>query len=262
MNDVKKSEPPSLSVEGYLARICLHRPSYANRLEPGDLDLLLDFCKRLSADTSVRAVVLEAEGRHFSAGYDIRRIMEIAEGSSSGPLDNPFEAVVDAVERLPQPTIARLHGGVYGGATDLALACDFRIGTPATEMFMPAAQLGLLYYPSGIRRFTERLGVRHAKEMFLLGEKIDAAGMLRIGFLNELVQAEDLDGRIDALTTRLCGQAPLAMRGAKHAIDTLARGDFDLAQFKLREAETLRSADLKEGVAAWAEKRPPQFNGR
>jgi enoyl-CoA hydratase/carnithine racemase len=244
-----------------LARITLRRPAHANRLEPDDLDALLEHLRRLSADTEVRAVVLEAEGRHFSAGYDIRRIMAIAENSASGPLDNPFEAVVEAMERLPQPTIARLHGGVYGGATDLALACDLRIGTPAAEMFMPAAQLGLLYYPSGIRRFAERLGVRHAKEMFLLGEKIDAAGMLRIGFLNELVAAEDLDRRIAQLTERLCAQAPLAIRGAKYAVDAYARGDFDLTAFKQREAQTLRSADLKEGVAAWAEKRSPRFNG-
>jgi len=249
-------------VEGYLARITLRRPGYANRLETEDLEILLDFCRRLSADTTVRAVVLEAEGRHFSAGYDIGRIMEIAANTPSGTLDNPFEAVVEAVERLPQPTIARLHGGVYGGSTDLALACDLRIGTPATEMFMPAAQLGLLYYPSGIRRFTERLGARHAKELFLLGEKIDAAGMLRMGFLNELLPAEDLDRRIAQLTERLCAQAPLAIRGAKHAIDTMLRGDFDLSSFKEREAQALRSADLKEGVAAWAEKRAPQFQGR
>jgi enoyl-CoA hydratase len=262
MDSSKKSEPPSLTVEGYLARITLRRPEHANRLEPADLDTLLGYCKLLAADPSVRAVMLQAKGRHFSAGYDIRRIMEIAEKSASGPLDNPFEALVEAFERLPQPTIARLHGGVYGGSTDLALACDLRIGTPATEMFMPAAQLGLLYYPSGIRRFTERLGPRHAKEMFLLGEKLDADAMLRVGFLNELVPAEDLDRRIEELTTRLCGQAPLAIRGAKLAIDAFARGDFDLAAFKEREAQTLRSADLKEGVAAWAEKRPPRFNGR
>ncbi|WP_233161751.1 MULTISPECIES: enoyl-CoA hydratase/isomerase family protein [unclassified Achromobacter] len=244
-----------------MARITLRRPAHANRLEPADLDVLMGFCAQLRQDSQVRAVVLEGEGRHFSAGYDIRRIMEIAGDSATGPLYNPFEALVDAFERLPQPTIARLHGGVYGGSTDLALACDFRIGTPATEMFMPAAQMGLLYYPSGLRRYTERLGVRHAKEMFLLGEKIDAAGMLRIGFLNELVPAEELDQRIAALTQRLCDQAPLAIRGAKQAIDALARGQFDLTAFKQLEAQTLRSADLKEGVAAWAEKRAPRFSG-
>lgn len=262
MDDIKKSQPPSLNVEGYLARITLHRPAHANRLEPEDLQALLGFFGHLAQDTAVRAVVLQAEGRHFCAGYDIRRILSIAQATPAGPLDNPFEAVVEALERLPQPTIARLHGGVYGGATDLALACDLRIGTPATEMFMPAAQLGLLYYPSGIRRFTERLGPRHAKELFLLGEKLGAADMLRIGFLNELVAEEELDRRIARLTDRLCEQAPLAIRGAKQAIDALGRGDFDVAAFKAREAQTLRSADLKEGVAAWAEKRAPRFQGR
>jgi enoyl-CoA hydratase/carnithine racemase len=260
--DEKISLPPELEVQGYLARIRLRRPHHANRLEPEDLDVLVDICRQLGANPTVRAVELESEGKHFSAGFDIRRVADIAAATPSGPIDNPFEAAVEALERLPQPTIARIHGGVYGGSTDLALACDFRIGTPATEMFMPAARLGLLYYPSGIRRFVSRLGLRNAKALFLLGDKLDAARMLEIGFLDELVAADALDARVGELAERLCGQAPLAIRGVKHAIDTLSRGEFDLADFKRREAETLRSADLKEGSAAWAEKREPNFVGR
>ncbi|MGP1615880.1 MAG: enoyl-CoA hydratase/isomerase family protein, partial [Pollutimonas bauzanensis] len=143
------SDAPSLHIDEHIARIRLRRPAQANRLEPQDLDLLLDYCGQLSARPEVRAIIIESSGRYFSAGYDIRRIVDIAGQSAADTLENPFEAVIEAFERLPQPTIARLHGGVYGGSTDLALACDFRIGTPATEMFMPAAALGLLYYPSG-----------------------------------------------------------------------------------------------------------------
>ena len=242
--------------------MCLQRPAHANRLEPEDLATLEELCRQLAGDSNVRVVILQSEGKHFSAGFDIRHILGISAEPAGALLNNPFEAVVEAFERLPQPTIARLHGGVYGGATDLALACDFRIGTPATEMFMPAAQLGVLYYPSGIRRFTERLGPRNAKEMFLLGERMDADSMLRIGYLNELVAAEQLASRIDQIAQRLCEQAPLALRGAKHAIDGFSRGDLDLEAFKKRETEALRSHDLKEGVAAWSEKRRPAFTGR
>jgi len=262
MEDKKISEPPALQVEGYLARIRLRRPHHANRLEAQDLDTLRDLCARLAADETVRVVVLESAGKYFSSGFDIRRVARIATEAPGDTVDNPFEAVAEALERLPQPTIARLHGGVYGGSTDLALACDFRIGTPDTEMFMPAARLGLLYYPSGIRRFVSRLGARHAKAMFLLGDRYEASRMLEIGFLDELVPAEALDRRIDELVDQLAGQAPLAVRGAKHAIDAMARGDFDLHDFKRRETQALRSADLLEGSQAWAEKRPPRFSGR
>jgi enoyl-CoA hydratase len=258
------SLPPLLTLDGHLARITLRRPKQANRIENSDLAVLLEYFDRLARDSATRVVVLAADGRHFSAGYDIGSVSEIARTQPEGLIVNPFEPVVEALERLPQITIARLHGGVYGGSTDLALACDFRVGLGLTEMFMPAAALGLLYYPSGIKRFASRLGADHAKRLFLLGEKIDAAEMLRIGFLTDLVPGdgvEALDARIEKMANRMVSLAPLALQETKRAINALSRNDFDLENFKRREARLLRSADLAEGLAAWQEKRPAAFTG-
>jgi enoyl-CoA hydratase/carnithine racemase len=93
-----------------------------------------------------------------------------------------FETVVNRLEDIAVPTICRLNGGVYGGSTDLALACDFRIGVDSCEMFMPAARLGLHYYKSGIARYVSRLGVDNAEKLFLTARKIGAVEMLRIGY--------------------------------------------------------------------------------
>lgn len=261
MTQANPSLPPLLSINEAVARILLRRPAQANRLDTRDLAVLMDHITQLSNNDAVRVVVIEAEGRYYSAGYDIGQILEIARNNPEGVIENPFEPVIEALERMPQMTIARIHGGVYGGSTDLALACDFRVGTPNTEMFMPAAALGLLYYPSGLKRFVSRLGADNAKRLFLLGEKIDANEMQRIGFLTDLVTPDALDVHIEKMTERLTSMAPRAVQESKRAINAISRGDFDLADFKLREASVLRSADLQEGLAAFHEKRRANFTG-
>jgi enoyl-CoA hydratase/carnithine racemase len=157
------------------------------------------------------------------------------------------------------PTICRLNGGVYGGSTDLALACDFRIGVDTAEMFMPAARLGLHYYTSGIRRYVSRLGADNAKKLFLTAARIEASEMLRIGYLTAVVPAESLDEEVDRLAGILAGNAPAAMRGMKRAINEFSHGQLDEAASDQRARDSMRGAEIKEGIKAFAEKRPPKF---
>ena len=149
------------------------------------------------------------------------------------------------------PTICRLNGGVYGGSTDLALACDFRIGVDTAEMFMPAARLGLHYYTSGIARYVSRLGVDNAKKLFLTAQKIAAPEMLRIGYLTAMVPPEALDEEVDRLATILAGNAPQAMRGMKRAINEFARGKLDEEAADRRHRESMRGDEIKEGIKAF-----------
>ena len=176
---------PLLDIDGARATIRLNRPKHLNRLQPDDLDALLKLFDRIEADPAIRVLVLTGTGRAFSAGYDLNSVAERAtsadEQQSAG---SAFEVVVNRLEDLGVPTICRLNGGVYGGSTDLALACDFRIGVDTCEMFMPAARLGLHYYTSGIARYVSRLGVDNAKKLFLTAaEDRRAPEMLRIGYL-------------------------------------------------------------------------------
>jgi enoyl-CoA hydratase/carnithine racemase len=170
--------------------------------------------------------------------------------------------MVDRLEALRVPTIAALNGSVYGGATDLALACDFRIGVEGMRLLMPAARLGIVYYASGIRRYVTRLGVAAAKKLFLTAQPIDAAEMLRVGYLDEVVAAGDLMSRAEALAATLATNAPLAVAGLKRAINEAAVGTLDRDALAAVRALCAASADHAEGVRAWAEKRAPVFAGR
>src|SRR5664279_3470536 len=251
---------PVFERDGARATIRLNRPKHLNRLQPDDLEALLKLFDRIEADPAIRVLVLTGTGRAFSAGYDLG---SIAERAASAPQQqsagSAFEVVVNRLEDLAIPTICRLNGGVYGGSTDLALACDFRIGVDTCEMFMPAARLGLHYYKSGIRRYVSRLGVDNAKRLFLTAEKIGATEMLRIGYLTAMAPAEALDEEVDRLADILAGNAPLAMRGMKRAINEYARGELDEEAADRRHRDSMRSAEIKEGIKAFSEKRPPKF---
>jgi enoyl-CoA hydratase len=251
---------PLLEISGARATIRLNRPKHLNRLQPDDLDALLELFDRIEADPAIRVLVLTGTGRAFSAGYDLGSIAERAASAPEQPTaGSAFEVVVNRLEDLGIPTICRLNGGVYGGATDLALACDFRIGVDSGEMFMPAARLGLHYYKSGIVRYVSRLGVDNAKKLFLTAQKIDAAEMLRIGYLTAMASADALDQEVDKLAAILAGNAPVAMRGMKRAINEFARGQLDEQAADRRARDSMRGAEIKEGIRAFAEKRSPKF---
>jgi enoyl-CoA hydratase len=253
------ASPPILERRGGCVTIRLNRPRHVNRLQPEDLDVLMKLFGEIEADGALRVLILTGTGRAFSAGYDLGSLAERAAAPQPQTAGSAFEVVVNRLEDLGVPTICRLNGGVYGGATDLALACDFRIGTETCEMFMPAALRGLHYYTSGIKRYVSRLGVDNAKRLFLTADRIDAAEMLRIGYLTALVAPDRLDAEVDRLATQLSGNAPIAMRGMKRTINEFARGALDEDASDARARDSMHGEEIKEGISAFAEKRTPRF---
>jgi enoyl-CoA hydratase len=252
--------PPLLALDDTgCATITLNRPRHLNRLHREDLLALQSHLAQLAQDTTLRVVVLAAQGRSFCAGFNLD---ELEAPGAAGQDPQLFEHTVDALEALPVPTLVRLQGSVYGGATDLALACDFRVGVQGMELRMPAARLGLHYYPSGLRRYVSRLGLQAAKRLFLLAETVPAEELLRIGYLDALAPAAELDAAVQGFTQALASGAPLALRGMKLSLNEIGRGDFDLKRLRLREARCAVSDDLREGLAAFAERREPRFTGR
>ena len=258
-----RSTPPLVNVADGRAVVRLNRPREHNRLEPADLAVLRETIDHIDADTSVRVLVLTGTGKSFSSGFHIGALADRLTGKAAPEQDrDAFERMVDRLETLHVPTIAALNGGVYGGATDLALACDFRIGVEGMRLLMPAARLGIVYYASGIRRYVSRLGVAAAKQLFLTAQPIDAAEMLHIGYLDEVVPADELMSRAEALAATLAANAPLAIAGLKRAINETAAGALDSGALAAVREACAASSDHAEGVRAWTEKRAPVFVGR
>jgi enoyl-CoA hydratase/carnithine racemase len=259
----QNSSTPILTIDGPRADIRLNRPDKLNRIEPADLEALDRHLDTIEGDPSLRVIVLTGSGRVFSAGYHIGDLDEQHSGTRTPTGDEvDFETVANRIEGCPLPTICRLNGSVYGGSTDFALACDFRIGIEGTEMVMPAARLGTHYYQGGLERYVTRLGVSAAKRLFMASLPQSSDDMLRIGFLDEAVPAEELDARVDALAARLARNAPLSVRNMKRAMNEIAVSRLDVEAFRAGYAACRESQDFREGVRAWKEKRRPVFEGR
>ena len=247
---------PELQLQNHVATITLKRPDVANRLAPEDLPVLIAHVQRINELDDVRVLVLRSEGKYFCSGYDISEVQNSQEKGSS------FGEMVDAIEQCRAVTIGVIHGGVYGGATDMALACDFRVGSPSAEMFMPAARLGLHFYQAGLERYVTRLGVDTAKRLFLTCERLDSAEMKACGFLTHLVEPDALNSTVARLTETLSAMAPLPLFGMKKHLNLIARGQHDPAAIAQDVFQTVHSDDLKAGGTAWREKRKPVFKGR
>ena len=258
MTEDTRLDPPSLEIAGRRATIRLHRARHRNRVEPGDIIRLLEYFDTVDANRDLRVLVMAASGPAFSAGFHLGGFAEDKEAAAKAP---GFDAMVDRFEKLRIPTIMRLQGGVYGGSTDLALTADFRVGVTGMEMFMPAARLGVHYYPGGLRRYVSRLGLNTAKRLFLTAEKLGAEELLRVGYLTHLVAPSELDAAVERLAATLESMAPLAVQGIKQALNEIGHGMLDIAACEERARTCKDSADIQEGLAAFREKRAPVFRG-
>ena len=252
--------PPSLAIDGAVATIHLRRPSQRNSLHDVDLHTLLRHFAQLDADAAVRVVVLSAttEGQArpvFSAGYFVA-------GFDSGAHDPMlFERVPEALARLRPITVCALRGSVYGGATDLVLACDLRIGLRGTEWRMPAAALGLHYYPSGLRRYVSRVGLGLAQRAFLTAQALTIEELAAVGLFHCLTDAEGFDAAVADLVDSVAQLAPLAAQLTKQSLNELAAGGYDEPSLRERELRTTRSADFAEGREAFVQRRAARFTG-
>lgn len=243
MSDLIEDQAPGLAIEGAVATLTLRRPSQHNRMAPEDSDLIRQHLTRLEAMPDVRLLVITGTGaKTFSSGYTLGAIKE--------QLDSRFEDMLDHIERFPLPTICALNGSVYGGATDLALCCDFRIGVRGSRFLMPASKIGLHYYPGGIRRYVTLLGLAAAKKLFLSAQVIGDEEMLRIGFLQELVAAEQLGVTVRAYTDAILACEPKVLRNLKADLMAQAAGVAEPAVLREHYEQSLKSPELAARLEA------------
>ncbi len=239
--------PPSLKLAGAVATIRFERPAEHNRIDPDDIPVLRRYLDQVAAQPRRCVLVFTGSGnRTFSSGFTVNAILE--------RLDRSFEDLLDAIERFPLPTICALNGSVYGGATDLALCCDFRIGVRRTGMFMPAAKFGLHYYPGGLRRFVAIVGLANAKRIFLTAQTLRAEEMLRIGFLTELVTGAKLDAKVAEYVAALEACEPAVIKSMKRQLNALAAGDSVEGSSREAYEASLASKELRRRLTALAKK--------
>lgn len=217
--------PPSLTFPmPHVAELRLNRGERANRLEPKDLEAIVAHMSTIEGRDDIHVLLVTAEGRTFCAGFDLGAL-ENGAATRTTPSDGRernFERAANAIATSRAVTIAVIEGAAVGGGTDIALACDLRIGTPQARMRMPAAVIGIPLYASALQRYVSRFGVDVAKRLVFLAETLDAEEMRRIGMLSEV--RADADSRARALAAQIAALPPRPLAAMKIALDAAATG--------------------------------------
>jgi enoyl-CoA hydratase/carnithine racemase len=262
-----------------VTRLTISNPAKRNALDHPILDAITATLGELAAgaeegpgavaaaDAPARCVIITGAHGMFSAGYDIGEIPEEEfELRAESLVAHPFTQAIDTLEAFPYPTLAVLPGHTIGGGLELALACDLRVAKDDIELGMPPAKLGLVYSHTGIRRFLDTIGAARTRELFLLGRNIDAATALSWGLVNRTASERELDPVGLEVAAEMAGNAPLSQLGNKRVIAALLRDQAGLPERVEQELIELRRAsfateDMREGMRAFAEKRPPRWRG-
>ena len=250
-----------------VARLTISNPEKRNALDHAILDAIAATLPQLADGIETRCVLITGAGSIFSAGYDIGGIPdESFEQDAEALVAHPFTAAMEAISAHPYPIVAAINGHCLGGGLELAVRCDLRVAAAGAKLGMPPAKLGLIYGHTGLQRFIDVIGVARTRELFLVGRNHTAVDAARMGLVNDVAADDEIEAASVSLAAEIAANAPLSMRGNKHAIEVLARNPV-LTPEQERELVELRrscfsSEDFREGIRAFGEKRKPEWRGR
>ncbi|MGY1619393.1 enoyl-CoA hydratase/isomerase family protein [Geodermatophilus sp. SYSU D00691] len=246
--------------DGGVAVLTINRPEKRNAMTAGMWAALPDLLAGLAGDPALRVLVVTGAGPSFCAGADIADLL-------SGPdADDPMAdvrrdnlAAQAALRTFPHPTVAAVRGHCIGGGVELAAACDLRFTDPTGVFGVTPAKVGVVYAPASTRALLDLVGPAMTKYLLFSGELVDAPTALRAGLVDRLVPAEDLDAEVRRFADVLASRSALTQRATKEVVAALTAGGDGEREVARWYRETIASGELAEGVAAFAERRPPRF---
>ena len=247
-----------------VVRLRIANPARRGALDHEILDTLAETVAKLDA----RCRSGPGSDAVFSAGYDLENLdgREFEENAEK-LVAHPFHDALEALEGYRYPVIAQINGHAIGGGLELALTCDIRIAAAGIRVGMPPAKLGLIYSHTGLRKFLDVCGPANTAELFYVGRNVDAERAHSMGLLNDVVAPADLDATVVSLAAEIASNAPLSLAGNKRVLREIRAhaaalpADVEQQLIDLRES-CFRSDDFREGVRAFAEKRPARWQGR
>lgn len=256
--------PVTAERRGRVAVLTLDRPERLNTLSPDMLDDLAARVAEIAADEGVGALVVTGAGdKAFSAGADVSLVRE-ASPLQAREFAGRGHATLDGIEALPKPVIAAVNGYALGGGCELALACDIRLASDRAQIGLPEVTLGIFPGWGGTQRMPRLIGPGKAKELIFTGRRVGAEEALAIGLVDAVHAHDELLDAAVALAEEIAAKPAWAVAASKAMINRA--GDGDMAGNLARELDLFSLAfsteDQREGMAAFFEKRPPQFRGR
>ena len=250
-----------LAFEGETGILTLNRPDKLNALDQGMLTALEHAFDEIEANKTARVLLLAANGKAFCAGGDI------AAWAALSPLDFAHDwvrrghRVLDRLARLRMPTIAVLTGHAFGGGLELAGACDFRVAETGVKLGLPETSLGMVPGWSGTQRLVQRFGAQLVRRLSLGGDMLTAEESLAVGLVDRVAAAGEGMKNARGLAQAIAARGPAAVQTAKLMINAAEGEESAAAMEVLASAMMSSTSDLKEGVAAFRQKRKPRFEG-
>jgi enoyl-CoA hydratase/carnithine racemase len=257
------SEHLTVTRDGSIALLTIDRPAKRNAMTAGMWSALPALLAALADDPGVRTLVVTGAGPSFCAGADISDLL-----SGDDPADPMAElrrdnlAAQAALRTFPKPTIAMIRGHCIGGGVEIAAACDLRFTDPTGIFGVTPAKVGIAYTPASTRTLVDLVGPATTKYLLFSGELLDAAEALRVGLVDRLLPVEELETEVWRFAGVLADRSALSQRATKELVAALTAGGDRMAAEDVAARwylETISSGELAEGVAAFGERRPPQF---
>lgn len=265
MSDTPSAGRIEFERDGLVALVVISNEARANSL---DDSMLASLAEALSTESlgDARAVVLTGAGdRNFSGGVDLQARDGEALTDAVRTGERLLGRAAASVEGCPVPVIAAINGNALGGALEIAMAADWRLAARGARLGMPPARLGWVYAAEGIRRFVRVTGASAAREMFLTGRPIDAERARQVGLVNRVVDRRELRGLAIADARAVAANAPISVAGMRSVIRAIEDGAAPSEAGEIAERwrqRAFRSDDVQEGLAAFRDKRDPEFTGR